>query len=134
MILSVPPWRLFAAALLLALPTCGRADGPDCTAPEAWPGSMAFTHLKNGGVVDGAGLDLGKTKVTRIASEKIGKDLYRQVHLVRFVRKSGEEVNAITVNDASHEECSMSDVTVYAITKRLGGEQTTTNGERSAPR
>jgi hypothetical protein len=34
---------------------------------------------------------------------------------------SGDPVEVITVNDASHEECSMSGVDVFVISKELGG-------------
>ena len=96
------------------------AKSPDCTSPEAWPAAMAFTYLKNAEVVTNEGLDLKKTTVTRLASEKVGKDLYRQVHLVRFFRLSGETVKVITMNDASNEECSMSKVDAYLVSARLG--------------
>lgn len=110
-------------ALLVALAAAsgaGCAKSPDCTGPDAWPAGMAFTHLKNAGVFDNADLDFSQTQVTRLASEKIGSDRYRQVHLVRFVKKSGEAVSAITVNDASNEECSLSGVEVFLVERRLG--------------
>lgn len=106
--------------LLIALSTAALAKAPDCTKPDGWPAGMAFTHLKNAGVLDNDLLDFSKTKVTRLASEKIGKDLYRQVHLVRFVKRSGEAIVAMTVNEASSLECSMSNVDVYLISKQLG--------------
>ncbi|MBT9568593.1 MAG: hypothetical protein IV085_09880 [Thiobacillus sp.] len=81
---------------------------------------MAFTHLKNAGEFDNDSLDFSKTKVTRLASEKIGKDLYRQIHLVKFVKQSGEDVLAMTVNEVSSQECSMSNVDVYLVSKQLG--------------
>jgi len=96
------------------------AGSPDCAHVEGWPSSMAFTYLKNAGLVNNVVLDFTKTTIKRLASEKIGKDLYRQVHLVRFYKKTGEQVAVITVNDASHDECSMSDVDVYVVTKQLG--------------
>jgi hypothetical protein len=98
----------------------GIARSPDCTYPDSWPGSMAFSELKNAGLVDNYNLDFTKTKITRLASELIGKDVYRQVHLVRFLKKSGEYIDAITVNEASHQECSISAVDVYVVSKRLG--------------
>ena len=110
-----------AAALLLVACMHAIAKTPDCTQPDAWPGGMAFTRLKNAGVLNNDSLDFTKTKVTRLASEKIGKDLYRQVHMVRFVKKSGERVDAITVNEVSEQECSMSDVDVYLVAQHLGG-------------
>ncbi len=106
-------------ALLLTVATETFAQVPDCTQPEAWPASMAITYMKNAGIVTGESLDFGKTRVIRIASEKVGDDLYRQVHLIRFTRKSGERISVITVSDASIQECSMSDVTVYIVSERL---------------
>ena len=58
-------------------------------------------------------LDHSKPTVKLLASEKIGKDLYRQIHLVRFVKKTGEPVSAITVNEALHQECSTTEADVY---------------------
>lgn len=106
--------------LLMALSTIAFAKIPNCTRPDGWPAGMAFTHLKNAGALDNSGLDFSETKVTRLASEKIGKDLYRQVHLVKFVKHSGEAVLAMTVNEVSSQECSMSGVDVYLVSKQLG--------------
>ena len=83
---------------------------------------MAFVHLKNAGVTDNAKLDFSKIKVVRLASERIGKDLYRQLHLVRFVERTGNVIEVITANDASNKECSVSAVDVYVISRRLGGK------------
>ena len=69
-------------------------------------------------MLDGSKLSYEKTTTNRIASEKIGTDLYRQVHMIQFVETSGVKINAITVNDASSEECSMSKVDVYVISKK----------------
>lgn len=96
------------------------AKDPDCTNPNVWPGGMAFTHLKNAGVFRSEELDSTKTSVFRLASEKVGRGLYRQVHLVRFTKLSGEQVSAITVNEVSKQECSMSGVDVHLISKSLG--------------
>jgi hypothetical protein len=117
-------YRLSFSAALVALSTLVLAKIPDCTHPDSWPSGMAFTHLKNAGVIDNSILNFKKTKVTLLASEKIGKDLYRQVHLVRFFKKSGEEILAITVNEVSSEECSMSNVDVYLVSKQLGDYST----------
>lgn len=96
------------------------AKNPDCTGADRWPASVAFVKLKNAEIIDSHTLDDDKTKVVRLASEKIGKDLYRQVHRVTFVKKSGETVAAIVLNDASHEECSVDGGDVYVISKHLG--------------
>ena len=109
---------LAVSILVLSFPVF--AKSPDCTGPERWPSSMAFVYLKNAEIIDSDTLDFDKPRVVRLASEKIGKDRYRQVHRVTFVKKSGEPLVVITVNDASHEECSVSGVDVYAVSKYLG--------------
>jgi hypothetical protein len=81
---------------------------------------MAFTHLRNAGITNNDRLDFTKTKTTRLASERVGKDLYRQVHLVVFTEKSGNVIEVITKNDASSEECSMTGVEVFVVSRRLG--------------
>jgi len=92
---------------------------PDCAGIGGWATSMAYVHLKNEGLVGSETLNFNMTTTTRIACEKIGKDLYKQVHLVTFTKLNGDEINVMTVNDASNEECSMSDVDVYVISKIL---------------
>ncbi|WP_024929978.1 hypothetical protein [Methylophilus sp. OH31] len=109
------------AIFALLLPsTQSLAAVPDCSGPERWPTSMAFVELKNAGITTNDELDFDKTRTVRLASEKIGKDLYRQIHLVTFTQKSGETIKVITNNDASNEECSMSSVEVYIISTHLG--------------
>ena len=113
--------KTFAAVFTLLLPsTVALAGAPDCSGPAGWPTAMAFVHLKNAGVTNSNELDFDKVKTIRLASEKIGKDLYRQIHLVTFTKKSGETIQVITNNDASNQECSMSGVEVYLVSKRLG--------------
>lgn len=117
-------WRMVGAILfaicLQSTSSYAAAKDPDCTHPDAWPSGMAFTHLKNSGVIQSGELDSAKTSVVRLASQKTGKNLYRQVHRVHFTKISGEVLIAITVNDVSTQECSMSGVDVYLVSKRLG--------------
>jgi hypothetical protein len=109
------------AIFALLLPSTQSLAGvPDCSGPERWPTSMAFVELKNAGITTNDELDFDKTRAVRLASEKIGKDLYRQIHLVTFTQKSGETIKVITNNDASNEECSVSGVEVYLIFTHLG--------------
>ena len=98
---------------LLSMATA-RAD-PKCAGPENWPASMTFAQLKNAGVLANNEVDFGRTSVRQIASEKIGRDLYRQVFEISFYMKDGKAVRSISVSDASADECSISDVTVYRI-------------------
>jgi len=111
--------KFIVIIVLIALPSFAVAKDPDCTGTERWPTSIAFVHLKNAGMTDNYKLDFTKTKTTRLASEKIGDDLYRQIHHIIFIEKSGNTIEVITVNDTSHDECSMSDVDVYVISKHL---------------
>ena len=93
---------------------------PYCSSTEAWATSMAFVHMKNAGLVTNETLDFERTSTVRLASQKIGPDLWRQVHYVSFLERSGRPHEAITVNDVSREECSMGGVEVYVVSRRLG--------------
>jgi hypothetical protein len=83
---------------------------------------MAFVLLKNEGITTNSKIDFSKTKTVRLASEKIGKDLYHQVYDVIFTEYSGPTIEAIAVHDASHEECSMTGVALFVVSQRLGSE------------
>lgn len=113
-----------ALALLVAIslhvPTY--AKDPDCTGVERWATSMAFVHLKNAGLATNDELDLTKTKTVRLASERVGEDLYRQVHYVAFTKRSGGTIEVVTSNNASSQECSMSGVQIFVVSRRLGSE------------
>jgi hypothetical protein len=94
--------------------------GPDCSG--GWPTNMAFVHLKNAGLADNYSVDFSKTKTERLASEKVGKDLWHQVYHVTFTKKSGDAIDAIAVHDASQEECSMTGVEVFVVSRHLNPE------------
>lgn len=112
--------KIILTIILALIPSWAIANDPDCAGVDQWPTSMAFVHLKNAGMTDNYKLDFTKTKTIRLASEKIGKDLYRQIHQVIFTEKDGNTIEVITINDASSEECSMSGVGVFVIDKHLG--------------
>jgi hypothetical protein len=83
---------------------------------------MAFVHMKNAGLTDNASIDSSKTMTVRLASEKRGKNLWHQVYHVTFTKKSGEVLEAISVHDASLDECSMSGVEVFVVSRHLNPE------------
>ena len=87
----------------------------DCTGTNAWPTAMAHTKIMNNNGLNSDDFIYEKTKVERIASEKMLGDLYKQVHKVTFFLKNGKKFEVITVNTASGRECSMSDVAVFVI-------------------
>jgi hypothetical protein len=86
-----------------------------CAGRDLWPEAMTFVQLKTAGVLNNDQVDFTRTASILIASQKIASDLYRQVFEVTYSLKSGGVVKAITVSDASNEECSMSDVKVYRV-------------------
>ncbi len=121
-----------ALILLVALSGSARsavATAPDCTGANRWPASMAFVHLKNAGLVTNDGIEFDKTSVARLASEKLGKDLYRQVHRIRFTEKTGTVLEVITVSEASSAECSMGKVDVFVVSQHLGGDSKSPDSE-----
>jgi hypothetical protein len=83
---------------------------------------MTFILLRNAGLTDNGQVDFTKTRVVLIAAQKIGKDLYRQVHRVIYLPNDGRTLEAIAVNDASHVECSMSGVQVYVSSAHLSSD------------
>jgi hypothetical protein len=113
--------RNLVALAVLICPRLSFAAAPKCDGPNNWAASMAFTHLKNAGIATNADLDFSKTRVIRLASEQIDKDLHRQVHRIVFTTRKGEVIEVITVNDASSEECSMGGVEVFLVKSRLPG-------------
>jgi hypothetical protein len=120
---SESKWRELKRGVLKALEELKvafrRSGPPDCTGKERWPASMAYVQLKNEGVLTPEKTLHSKTKVSRLVSEQIGKDLFRQVHEITFFEKSGKEVQVMTVSDSSQEECSMGEVTVYQVFRKL---------------
>ena len=111
---------LIVLIILLFSPSFAFTKDPDCTGSDRWPTSMAFGSLTDTGITDNYKLDFSKTKTVRLASEKIGKDLYRQIHHITFIEKSGNTIEVITVNDASNEECSMSGTDVFVVSRHIG--------------
>lgn len=104
------------AGLCVALVSASSAlADPNCAGPENWPAAMTHVQLKNAGALANDEVDFSRTSVQQIASQRIGKNLYREVFKIAFHLKNGRLVQAIAVSDASNAECSMSVVTVYRI-------------------
>ncbi|WP_239427681.1 hypothetical protein [Snodgrassella communis] len=100
--------------LLAIFPTLSLAESPNC---YSWPMNMTKSWLKNANITDIYNLDESKTKITLLASEKKGKDLYTQIYHFIFYDKKGNTYEVITKSDSSYEECSISDVSSYLISK-----------------
>ena len=95
---------------------------PDCSGIDRWPTTMAFVQMKNDGITNNNKIDFEKTETTRIASEEIKEGLYKQVHKIKFHENDGVIYDIMTISNASHEECSMSAVEVFLVSKKLGNK------------
>jgi hypothetical protein len=113
--------KFSAALIFLSLTTTSTfADNPiECAGPDHWAAESAYGALKNAGLVRNETTDYAKTKVILIASEQVGKDIYRQVQHITFTETTGKVIDVITVNDASSDECSISSVQVFLVSTRL---------------
>ena len=110
----------FLPVLMLCTFPAAAAEIPDCYGPDHWPANEAFVYMKNAGIVTNDQVDFKKTTSKKLSYEKIGKDLYRQVHLVTFERRDRKLLQAIVWSDASSEECSMGNAQVFVISQTLG--------------
>ncbi len=114
-------WKFLFALTLVPWTFPVSAKDPDCS--EGWATPMTFAQLKNAGITDNDKIDFSKTKTTRLASEKIGKDLYRQVYYVKLTEQSGKLIEAIAVHNASQEDCSESGVEVFLVSQHFNAER-----------
>ena len=107
--------KLCACLLLLVFCSSAWAQDkhPPCDGPENWAAAMAGVYLKNKGLTQTAG-GFDSVLVNRLASEPLGKDLFNQVHTV-LIQQGEKTFTLITVNTASFEECSVSEVDVYLV-------------------
>ena len=110
---------LMAIVLLFLSSSLVFAQDPDCTGADRYPTMMAVVRLRNAGITNSRPIDFAKIETIRLASERIGNDLYRQIHHITFIENSGNNIKVITNNDVSSEECSMSGVQVYVISQHL---------------
>lgn len=129
LLLLVTLFAVIPVAAQSCTKNCGQSSvnekehGPDCSGAEHWAAMMSLASMKNAQLIAPKEIDSAKTKAVRLASEKIGSDLWRQVYDVTFTMKSGQAVEAIAVHDASNEECSMSGVDVFVVSSRLPASQ-----------
>ncbi len=111
--------RLVVLASAVVIAGSAHAQPPACA---HWPTTMALVHLKNAGAIDPATLDQAATKATLLAAQPMGRGLYKEIYHVTFRETGGQTVEVLTASFASNEECSMSAVDVWVISKHLGGK------------
>lgn len=106
--------KITTMILLGMFPIFSHAKAFDC---HSWPMNMAEVWMKNAGIVNIQSLDESKTKITLLASEKKKNGLYTQIFHFIFYDKKGRSYEVITKNEASDDECSMSSVNSYLVSK-----------------
>lgn len=105
-----------SALFLVLLPVIASAKvvPQDCV---AWPMNITEGWLKRSGIIDISDLDEPKTEVKLLASQRKAHNLHTNIYRFVFHAKDGRKFEVITQNDASDEECSMSEVNSYLVSK-----------------
>jgi hypothetical protein len=94
--------RIVVTVAILAIVPAYEAASPRCNGPDNWAAGMTQATLKNAGLLNYSQIDFAKTRILRVASEKIGQDLYRQVHRIIYTKSPGGTIEVIAGNDAPH--------------------------------
>jgi hypothetical protein len=95
----------------------------DCNYLHNYAENISYLKLKDQKLIKPNDVIENKTKSVLIASEKINKNLYKDVHLITFFLKNNTTIKVISINYSSPEECSMSDVEVYLIKSKISGNE-----------
>ncbi|PIT12883.1 hypothetical protein [Snodgrassella alvi] len=106
--------KLSLLILLVLSPILSFSKATGC---HSWPMNMAEAWMQNAEIVDIPSLDESKTKIKLLALGKKKKGLYTQIYHFVFYDRKGNSYEVITKNEASDDECSMSDVDSYLISK-----------------
>ena len=89
-------------------------DNHDC---HRYPMNVVQVWLKNSKIIDISNLNFDKTMGEKLSSEKIRRNLWNNIFHFVFVDNNNNSYEIITRNIASNEECSISDVEIYMISK-----------------
>lgn len=109
-------------ALLLLLYLNVQANDSYCSSIHSFATSTAYVVLKNMNAINPENVDYNRTQTILLSSQKIGDDLYKEIHHIIFYKKNGKPIEVITINDTSSEECSMSGVDIYLINKKISND------------
>ncbi|MBS1002926.1 hypothetical protein [Acetobacter thailandicus] len=88
----------------------------------SWPLGITWGKLKNEGYVTPEDYAPNSPTAKLLAFGKVKKNLYRQVYLLTYSRKSKKPIYVITTNDVNNEECSAGPVEVFLIEKTVCSE------------
>ncbi|MCQ8277548.1 hypothetical protein NFI95_03665 [Acetobacteraceae bacterium KSS8] len=109
-------YAALATAVLVPIVAHAKAP-PKC---DHWPEMIAMAALKNAGLLDPAKVDQQAIKATLLAAQPMANGRYKEIYDIVYVSKTGETVaEVITSNVASDEECSVSDVSTFVVSRHL---------------
>ena len=94
-------------------------NGPDCSGPDHYPAAAAFSVMKNEGLLTNESVRWKQVQSRTIASQRIGKNLWRQIFRVTYPLTTGRKIEAIVVEEVSFDECSMSNPQIFLVSKAL---------------
>ena len=75
--------------------------------------------MKDAGLLTNYNVKWKDIRSRTIASQRIGKNLWRQVFRVTYPLTTGQRLEAIVVEEVSFDECSMSEPQIFLISKAL---------------
>ncbi|SER18994.1 hypothetical protein SAMN05216522_113104 [Rosenbergiella nectarea] len=107
--------QLKSALFFLALTplfASAKNSSNDC---HSWPMNMAEVWLKNSGFIKIPDIDESRTEVKLLSSEKKPHNLYTNIFKFVFYTKDHKKFEVITQNDASDDECSITEVNSYLV-------------------
>lgn len=110
---------------VVCLSSAGQSSFGDDKGPNlsgSWPTSLTLNVLQGGGLLDAGQIDESGTRAERLASEKVGKDLWNQIYFVRFKLRTGKTVEAIARVSASSAPDMRSGPVVYVVSRVLQPE------------
>lgn len=97
---------------------CSYAQSPP--ACEHWPKTMALMSMKNAGITDATQINEKETKVILLAYQALPRGIFKEIYDITYFSNDRKHVfEVITSSESSYEECSMSDVTTFFISKHL---------------
>lgn len=103
--------------VILLIAGSAQAKPPACA---HWPTDMALATLKNAGVTDPKSIIHDSIKAILLAAEPVGRGVYKEVYDITYRERNGRIIEVVTLNNASDEECSLSNVDVLIVSKHLG--------------
>ncbi len=117
--------RLLLLLFVISISASAQSKPDDDKGPDlsgSWPTTYTLEVLKDAGLVKPEQVDATKTHTLRLASEKVGNDLWNQMYLVTFTLRNGSTIKAIAHVNASSDPDMRNGPAVYVVSKVLNPE------------